>query len=140
MLTAFVLSLPLTLPTKLGVLTLTPCDQWGPEITNDPEMRDRAHFKPFVLGGTNHHNDNDNPKYWTLDSLMSSQQCACDFLLYMFLPLIGLLSGHTFINILKINIKGGGFDALATFLTAHAKDDAFPIGHLQLKRGRRIVH
>ena len=67
----FVLSLPLTLLTELYVLTLTPCGQWGPEITNDPELRDRAHFKPFALGGTSNHNDNDNPKYWTPDSLMS---------------------------------------------------------------------
>jgi hypothetical protein len=44
--------------------------QWGPEITNDPELRDRANFKPYALGGTNNHNDNDNPKFWTLDSLM----------------------------------------------------------------------
>ena len=70
-LTAFVISLPLTLPTELHVLTLTLFDQWGPEITNDPELRDRAHFKPFVLGGMNNYNDNDYPKYWTLDSLMS---------------------------------------------------------------------
>jgi hypothetical protein len=51
------------------MLTLTPCDQWEPEITNDLKLRDRAHFKPFTLGGMNNHNDNDNPKYWTLDSL-----------------------------------------------------------------------
>jgi hypothetical protein len=31
----------------------------------------RALFKPFVPGGTNNDNDNDNPKYWTLDSLMN---------------------------------------------------------------------
>jgi hypothetical protein len=52
------------------VLTPDSCNQWGPEITNDPELRDRAHFKPYALGGTNNHNDNDNPKFWTLDSLM----------------------------------------------------------------------
>ena len=52
------------------MLTSSPYDQWGPEITGDPEHRERAHFKPFALGGTNNHNDNDNPKYWTLDSLM----------------------------------------------------------------------
>ena len=41
----------------LVMLALTPFDQWGPEITNDPEMRDRVHFKSFALGGTNNHND-----------------------------------------------------------------------------------
>ncbi|KAH8988081.1 hypothetical protein EDB92DRAFT_2104791 [Lactarius akahatsu] len=45
-------------------------NSWGPEITGDPEVRDRAHFKPFALGGTNNHEDHDNPKYWTLDSFM----------------------------------------------------------------------
>ena len=52
------------------MLTPRSRDQWGPEIINDPELKDRAHFKPFALGGTNNHTDNDNPKYWTLDSLM----------------------------------------------------------------------
>ena len=30
-------------------------DQWGPEIIGDPELRDRAHYKPYTLGGTNNH-------------------------------------------------------------------------------------
>jgi hypothetical protein len=54
----------------------------------------------------------------------------------VFLPLIGLLSGHAFIDILKIDIEGGEFDALTTFLPAgpaHAEDDVFPVGQLQLE-------
>jgi hypothetical protein len=47
----------------------------------------RALFKPFVPGGTNNDNDNDNPKYWTLDSLMN-------------------LNEQKFIDILRINIEG----------------------------------
>ena len=48
--------------------------------------------------------------------------------------MIGLLSfGHTFIDILKIDIEGGEFDALATFLAAHAEDEVFPVGQLQLE-------
>ncbi|KAH9169062.1 hypothetical protein EDB89DRAFT_1908896 [Lactarius sanguifluus] len=63
LLTAFVPSPPCLYPTEL--------DMWPvPEITGDPELRDRAHFKPFALGGTNNHEDHDNPKYWTLDSFM----------------------------------------------------------------------
>jgi len=96
-------------------------NSWGPEITDDPELRDRAHFKPFALGGTNHHNDSDNPKYWTLDALMS-------------------LNGHTFIDILKIDIEGGEFDSLATFLAAHAEDKVFPVGQLQLEIHARDGH
>ncbi|KAN0138449.1 Methyltransferase domain containing protein [Lactarius tabidus] len=86
----------------------------GPEITNDPELRDRANFKPYALGGTNNHNDNDNPKFWTLDSLMD-------------------LNGHTFIDILKVDIEGGEFDALTTFLTANAERDVLPVGQLQFE-------
>ncbi|KAN0138453.1 hypothetical protein V8E53_003916 [Lactarius tabidus] len=74
-------------------------NSWGPEITNDPELRDRANFKPYALGGTNNHNDNDNPKFWTLDSLMD-------------------LNGHTFIDILKVDIE---------------ERDVLPVGQLQLE-------
>ncbi|KAH9025478.1 methyltransferase domain-containing protein [Lactarius hengduanensis] len=96
------------------------CDQWGPEITGDPELRDRAHFKPFALGGTNNHEDHGNPKYWTLDSLMD-------------------LNGHTFI---KIDIEGGEFDALTAFLSAHAaaEGDVLPVGQLQLEIHAREAH
>ena len=44
--------------------------QWGPEISNDPELRHRAHFQAWALGETDKHEEGDNPKYWTLDSLM----------------------------------------------------------------------
>jgi hypothetical protein len=43
-----------------------------------------------------------------------------------------LLLGHTFIDVLKIDIEGGEFDALASFLTANADGD-LPIGQLQLE-------
>jgi len=45
-------------------------DQWGPEITDFPELRLRSHFEPWALGGSDNHGENDNPNYWTLDSLM----------------------------------------------------------------------
>jgi len=44
--------------------------QWGPEIRDDSELRDRAHFQPWALGGADDHGEHSNPKYWTLDSLM----------------------------------------------------------------------
>ncbi|KAH8988086.1 methyltransferase domain-containing protein [Lactarius akahatsu] len=98
-------------------------NSWGPEITGDPEVRDRAHFRPFALGGTNNHEDHDNPKYWTLDSLMD-------------------LNGHTFIDILKIDIEGGEFDALTAFLSTHAaaEGDVLPVGQLQLEIHAREGH
>ncbi|KAI9437659.1 methyltransferase domain-containing protein [Lactarius indigo] len=90
-------------------------NSWGPEITGDLALRDRAHFKPFALGGTNNHGDHDNPKFWTLDSLME-------------------LNGHTFIDILKIDIEGGEFDALTTFLSARTGEGkVLPVGQLQLE-------
>ena len=50
------------------------------------------------------------------------------------------MSGHTFIDILKIDIEGGEFDALATFLAAHAEDEVFPVGQLQLEIHARDGH
>jgi len=40
--------------------------------------------------------------------------------------------GHGFIDILKVDIEGGEFDSLASFLTSHA-DGELPIGQLQLE-------
>ncbi|KAH9025475.1 hypothetical protein EDB84DRAFT_398331 [Lactarius hengduanensis] len=98
-------------------------NSWGPEITSNPELRDRAHFKPFALGGTNNHDDHDDLKYWTLDSLMD-------------------LNGLTFINALKIDIEGGELDTLTAFLSAHAaaEGDVLPVGQLQLEIHAREGH
>ncbi|KAN0124167.1 hypothetical protein V8E53_003920 [Lactarius tabidus] len=87
---------------------------WGPGITNCPELRGRADLKTYALGGTNNHSDNGNLKFCTLNSLMD-------------------LNGHTFIDTLKVDIEGGEFDALATFLTANAERDVLPVGQLQLE-------
>ncbi|KAH9028782.1 methyltransferase domain-containing protein, partial [Lactarius pseudohatsudake] len=101
----------------------------GPEIIGDPELRDRTHFKPFALGGTNSHADHDDPKYWTLESLMDLNGTW--------------FSGHTFIDILKIDIEGGEFDALSALLSAcTAEGNVLPVGQLQLeihaREGREI--
>jgi Methyltransferase FkbM domain len=40
--------------------------------------------------------------------------------------------GHSFIDVLKIDIEGGEFDSLASFLNSHADGD-LPIGQLQLE-------
>ena len=42
-------------------------------------------------------------------------------------------SGHKFIDILKIDIEGGEFDAVTAFLSAHAESDVLPVGQLQLE-------
>ena len=41
--------------------------------------------------------------------------------------------GHTFIDILKIDVEGAEFDALTAFLKAFADADVLPIGQLQLE-------
>lgn len=41
--------------------------------------------------------------------------------------------GHTFIDVLKVDIEGGEFDALTAFIDAHADRGQLPIGQLQLE-------
>jgi len=94
-------------------------DSFGPEIEKTPQLKERSHFFPFALGGRNAHGPGDSPKYYTLDALMQ-------------------LNGHTFIDVLKIDIEGAEFDTLTTFLAAHKPASPFssttlPIGQLQLE-------
>jgi hypothetical protein len=49
------------------------------------------------------------------------------------------LLGHTFIDVLKIDIEGGEFDALASFVAAHA-EGVFPVGQMQLEVHAREGH
>jgi hypothetical protein len=46
------------------------CKQWGPEINNNTELSKRTHFHPWALGPADRHGENDDPKFWSLDSLM----------------------------------------------------------------------
>ncbi|KAH9028227.1 hypothetical protein EDB85DRAFT_1867979, partial [Lactarius pseudohatsudake] len=93
----------------------TSCDQWGPEITGDPELRDRAHLKPFALGGRTTTTTMTTP---STGSLMTGN----------------LSSGHRFIEILKIDVDGGELDALTVFLGARsAEGNVRPVGQFQLE-------
>jgi len=49
------------------------------------------------------------------------------------------VSDHTFIDILKIDIEGGEFDALTAFVNSHAQGD-LPIGQLQIEIHAREGH
>ena len=132
-----------------GLFPTHPFDQWGPEIVDDPELAHRAHFEPWALGGTDKHGEHENPKFWTLDSLMELNGARSRFhssdprfiakVKFSRLPLIG----HTFIDILKIGIEGGEYKALASFITAYAGKD-LPIGQLQLEihswDGQLFIH
>ncbi|KAH9054313.1 methyltransferase domain-containing protein [Lactarius vividus] len=94
-------------------------ESFGPEIENTPELKERAHFFPWALGGRNAHGPDDERKYYTLDALMR-------------------LNGHTFIDVLKIDVEGAEFDTLTTFLATHKPLSPFsstilPIGQLQIE-------
>jgi hypothetical protein len=98
-----------------------------PVTSGDPRSlsrtEDRAHFKPYELSRTSDHNDNNHPKYWTLDPLTTSTVCTP--LLHHERPTA--LRSYV-INILKIDMESGKFDTLTTFLTANAVRDVLPIG------------
>ena len=115
--------------------------QWGPEIKYDPELRGHAHFQRWALGAIDDHEESSSPKYWTLDSLMKHNG-TLQFHFFS-LPqssissqlrhsLSSSISGHSFIDILKIDIEGAEFDALMAFINEHAHGD-LPIGQLQVE-------
>ncbi|KAH9171940.1 methyltransferase domain-containing protein [Lactarius sanguifluus] len=94
-------------------------DSFGPEIEKIPNLKERAHFFPWALGGRNAHDAEDSPKYYTLDALMK-------------------LNGHAFIDVLKIDVEGAEFDTLTAFLATHKPPSPFssttlPIGQLQIE-------
>jgi len=113
-------------------LLTCPFHQWGPEIKDDPELRDRAHFQPWALGGADDHGEHSNPKYWTLDSLMRHNGTLRSISSQLRHSLSASISGHRFIDILKIDTEGAEFDALTAFVNEHAHSN-LPIGQLQLE-------
>ncbi|KAI0301031.1 methyltransferase domain-containing protein [Multifurca ochricompacta] len=94
-------------------------DKFGPEVEESPALKQRAHFRPWGLSGHNAHGPDDQPRYYTLDALMR-------------------LNGHSFIDVLKIDIEGAEFATMTAFLAAHKPRSHFstttlPIGQLQLE-------
>lgn len=65
----------------------------------------RSHFKPFRIAGYDAHGTGDNPKTYTLESLMR-------------------MNGHTHIDLLKIDLEGWEFDAMSTFLLPNSEYSA----------------
>ncbi|KAJ8522215.1 hypothetical protein ONZ45_g1141 [Pleurotus djamor] len=86
---------------------------FGPQI---PEgQAHRTHFKPFALGGEDKHGEQDDPKMYTLSTLMKQ-------------------NGHTHIDILKIDIEGWEFDTLTSLIKPYLDNDIpLPFGQLQLE-------
>lgn len=119
-----------------ALLTAAPqCEIWGydfsvasfgPEIRDNALLHARSHFFPYALGGQD--SPYSDPPVFTLQSLMRQ-------------------NGHTFIDVLKIDIEGAEFESLASFVDAFvpsALDSArhphgvqeeavLPIGQLQLE-------
>ncbi|KAJ7465245.1 methyltransferase domain-containing protein [Mycena latifolia] len=89
---------------------------FGPEITADPKLAPRAHFFPYALGPNDAHAPTDDPPMYTLQSLMRE-------------------NGHTFIDILKVDIEGSEFTSLEAFVdsAAASASGALPFGQLQLE-------
>jgi len=78
---------------------------FGPEITEDASLRARAHFRSWGLGSADNYGPDANPPFYTLQTLMA-------------------MNGHSFIDILKVDIEGAEFDALASFLAHHVAQAA----------------
>jgi len=88
-------------------------NSFGPEIENT-RLKSRGHFWPYALGGKDAHSATDDPKTYTLKTLMNQ-------------------NGHTFIDILKIDIEGAEFATLEALLAAYADAPSLPFGQLQLE-------
>ncbi|KAG8886277.1 hypothetical protein FRB98_001374 [Tulasnella sp. 332] len=88
-------------------------DRFGPEIEESPDLKARSHFFPYALGGKDDHGPGANPPFYTLPTLM-------------------LMNGHSFIDVLKIDIEGYEF-GLMTDLIKHYEGRPLPFGQLQLE-------
>ncbi|KAF8481481.1 methyltransferase domain-containing protein [Gautieria morchelliformis] len=90
---------------------------FGPEIEEVRALKARSHFWAWGLSGKDTHSSNDPIKMYTLDTLMK-------------------MNGHTFIDILKIDIEGAEFDALTDLINHYSSltpPQPLPFGQLQLE-------
>lgn len=76
----------------------------------------RAHFTSHVqLGPEDKHSSSDDPKLYTLSNLLKA-------------------NGHTFIDVLKIDIEGYEFDTVKAMLQPYAESgQPLPFGQLQIE-------
>ncbi|KAG8715778.1 hypothetical protein FRC11_000073, partial [Ceratobasidium sp. 423] len=88
-------------------------DKFGPEIENFANLRERTHFYKYAISGKDDHHA--NPPAWTLQSLMERH-------------------GHTFIDILKVDIESAEFDVLGETVRYYKdRNLPLPFGQLQLE-------
>ncbi|KAJ3478652.1 hypothetical protein NLI96_g9610 [Meripilus lineatus] len=75
----------------------------------------RTHFSRYQLGPKDSHGPDDEPKVYTLETLMR-------------------MNGHTHIDILKIDIEGWEFDTLRAMLSPYLESETpVPFGQLQIE-------
>jgi len=87
--------------------------KFGPEVENFASVRAKTHFYPYGISGTDSHDA--KPPMWTLQTLMKEH-------------------GHTFIDILKVDIEGSEFDTLTSMMKHYKEQNKpLPFGQLQLE-------
>ncbi|KAG8745382.1 hypothetical protein FRC10_008241 [Ceratobasidium sp. 414] len=87
--------------------------KFGPEVENYGSIRAKTHFYPYGISGNDKHDA--SPPMWTLQALM-------------------LKNGHTFIDILKVDIEGSEFEALSSMMKYYKeRGRPLPFGQLQLE-------
>ncbi|KAF8843056.1 hypothetical protein BDN67DRAFT_964951 [Paxillus ammoniavirescens] len=88
-------------------------NSFGPEIEQDPDLKRRAHFFAFALGPKDAYSLTDDPKMYTLRTLMER-------------------NGHDFIDVLKVDIEANEYDALDIFVDSF-HGEPLPFGQLQIE-------
>ncbi|THG93611.1 hypothetical protein EW026_g7672 [Hermanssonia centrifuga] len=99
-------------------------NRFGPEVHDDLALSARSHFFPYALGSED--SPYADPPTFTLQSLMRQ-------------------NGHSFIDVLKIDIEGAEFDALSAFIdsfvlsSSHASSDEPRHPHMPPSRDSEVV-
>lgn len=92
----------------------------------------RTHFRRFGLAGTDKHGPSDRPHMYTLESLikLNGEHC-CSSASFMTSP---FSSGHSHIDILKVDAEGLEFEALTTAIKPYLESGgALPFGQLLIE-------
>ncbi|KAI0697284.1 methyltransferase domain-containing protein [Cytidiella melzeri] len=87
---------------------------WGPQIQDNPVLLPSAHFFPYKASSRDL--THSRPPEYTIETLMRQ-------------------NGHTFIDVLKIDIEGYEFEVLDAFLSPYAQPDGpvLPVGQLEIE-------
>lgn len=120
------------------------CQIWGYDWTVKSlggiprAQRHRTHFQPYELSPSDAHESSDKPKKYTLDTLMKlNGECklpATPIYIYISSGSQQPFSGHTYIDILKVDAEGGEFATFSKLVRSHiAADRPLPFGQLILE-------